>query len=127
MSNAYIIDQTGKTPFVKFDQNQGVLEITGYSLPGNAQDFYAELFKLVDEYLKKPQPKTEIKIHVEYFNTSSSKILLQLFIKFEILSSVGKEVLFTWFYDEDDIDMHDAGLTYQNSVNIPTLVLPIKS
>lgn len=127
MSEVYKIEGTGKTPVVIFDKALGLLEITGYSLPQNAHEFYENLFVLIDEYLKNPKPRTEIKFHVEYFNTSSSKILLQILLKFEILISVGKEVMFTWFYDEDDVDMHDAGLTYQNSVNIPTSVLPVKA
>lgn len=124
MSKEYIIEATGKTPYVNFNLPKGTLEINGYSLPQNALEFYGELSLLVDEYMKNPQVKTSIVLEMEYFNTSSSKVLLQLISKFEILTSVGKDVELLWVYDGEDVDMHEAGLTYQNSINIPIQLIP---
>ncbi len=126
MSEPYIVEKTRKTPYINFDQSIGKLEINGYSLPTDAREFYTPLFQLVDDYLKNPQAKTELNFHIEYFNTISSKLILQLLIKFELLNSVGKEVTFNWYYDEDDKDMQDAGRTYQVSIKIPTTIIPVQ-
>lgn len=125
MSNTLTIQATKKTPYVSFDPNKGYLEIKGYSLPGESQEFFNPLFSAIDEYVKNPQAKTEIVFHIEYFNTSSSKLLLQMLTKFEILVSLGKEVAFSWLVDPDDEDMRDAGLTYEASINIPTTIVEI--
>ncbi|MDA3891773.1 MAG: DUF1987 domain-containing protein [Salinivirgaceae bacterium] len=123
MKEPFIIEKTKKTPYVFFDPKSGQLEISGYSLPTNSQLFYEPLFEVVEKYLENPKPSTELVFNVEYFNTSSSKIILLLLARFETLLAMGKQVSFTWHIDEDDVDMYEAGKTYQASVTIPTHIV----
>ena len=58
-------------------------------------------------------------IQLEYFNTSSSKCLLDLFKKLENMSKAGREVVIEWHYEEDDEDMSEAGEDYQAIINVP--------
>ena len=127
MTKPYIVDKTKKTPNILFDQSIGKLEIAGYSLPVNSQEFYQPLFQLVSEYLSNPQPITELVFHIEYFNTSSSKIILHLLTEFEILISMGKEVSAVWYIDDEDSDMYEAGEAYKSSVKIPITILPLQA
>lgn len=108
------IPMTSKTPLVSFDANAGIIELSGRSIPENTMEFYGPLFDLLDKYLIQPQSKTKLKIQLEYFNTSSSKCLLDLFKKLQALQSSGKsEVSVEWHYEEDDEDMLEAGEDYQ--------------
>lgn len=125
MSEPYIVEKTKKTPSILFDQSVGKLEITGYSLPNNSQEFYQPLFELVHEYVSNPQPITELVFHIEYFNTSSSKLILHLLTEFDILVSMGKELSITWYVDEEDSDMFEAGEAYQSSIKTSISILPI--
>jgi len=124
MIEPYIVDKTKKTPYISFDQSIGKLEIIGYSLPSDSYKFYSRLFQLVDDYITNPQPITEIIFHIEYFNTSSSKIILHLISKFEILIPMEKEVSVVWYVEEDDSDMYEAGKTYQASTKVPITIVP---
>jgi hypothetical protein len=54
-------------------------------------------------------------VQLEYFNTSSSKSLLDLFKRFEKLSTVEIH----WHYDSDDEDMLEAGEDYDHIVEVP--------
>lgn len=126
MSNPVIIEKTRKTPYVSFNLDSGLFEMRGSLLPTNSFGFFDAVFSLVDDYLKKPASKTEIKIELDYFNTSSSKLLLQFFMKFEILVAKGDEVYLHWRYETDDHDMLDAGKTYQASIKLPTIFEPIE-
>ena len=54
-----------------------------------------------------------------YFNTASSKLLLDVLMKLEEIHSDGHEVLVRWCYPEDDEDMRDAGEEYADIVDIP--------
>jgi len=108
------IPMTSKTPLVSFDANTGIIELSGRSIPENTMEFYGPLFDLLDKYFIQPQAKTKLKIQLEYFNTSSSKCLLDLFKKLQTLQSSGKsEVSVEWHYEEDDEDMLEAGEDYQ--------------
>jgi len=118
MSNL-VIDNSIKTPSITLDMN-GTLEIRGKSIPENSFEFYKPVFEWLDNYSHAPSPKTELKISLEYFNTSSSKCLLDIFRKLETLNLSGKSsVKVSWFYDADDEDMMEAGEDYQALVKVP--------
>ncbi len=121
----YIVEKTKKTPYISFDQSIGKLEIIGYSLPSDSYEFYKQLFQLVDDYIAHPQEITEIIFRIEYFNTSSSKVILHLISKFEVLISMEKQVSVTWYVEEEDVDMNEAGKTYQASTNLSITIVPI--
>ncbi len=114
------IKATNKTPYIKFDPNMGVLELRGRSIPENAVDFYKPLVEWLDKYAQDPKDKTEVNVQLEYFNTSSSKCILDVFKKLEdINKKPGKEVVINWYYEEDDEDMLEAGEDYQSILKIP--------
>ena len=109
-----------KTPSISFQADNGMLEIKGRSIPENSVEFYRPVFEWLDQYSQSPSNKTHLTIQLEYFNTSSSKCLLDIFRKVEHLHKVsGTEVLVKWFYEEEDEDMKEAGEDYQSLVKIP--------
>ncbi len=114
------IQGTNKTPYIRFDPETGILEMKGRSIPENAVEFYKPLVDWLTEYAKNPKDKTEVNIQLEYFNTSSSKCILDVFKKLEeINKKEGKEVVINWYYEEDDEDMLEAGEDYQSILKIP--------
>ena len=78
-----LIEGSPKTPTIKFDWDKGFLEIKGRSIPENSIEFYKPLVDWLDKYSGKPQKLTNVNIHLEYFNTSSSKCILDVFKKLE--------------------------------------------
>jgi hypothetical protein len=119
-------DGTPKTPGVEFDSDKGELRLKGRSIPENSIEFYKPLIEWLDEYVNKPQGKTTVNIQLEYFNTSSSKCLLDLFKKLEHLSKKGNEVIVNWYYEEDDEDMLEAGEDYQSIIGVPFKMIEIQ-
>jgi SiaC family regulatory phosphoprotein len=118
MSNL-VITNSVKTPSIELSVS-GFLEIKGKSIPENSFEFYKPVYEWLDNYLNFPAPKTELKVSLEYFNTSSSKCLLDIFRKLETINLSGKsEVKVQWYYDADDEDMMEAGEDYQALVKIP--------
>jgi hypothetical protein len=108
-----------KTPTINFDLTTGVLELKGWSIPDNSIEFYVPLMEALDVYANAVQPKTKVTVEIEYFNTSSSKCLLNVFKKLEKINRGGSEVEINWHYEKDDEDMAQAGEDYQNIVNLP--------
>lgn len=121
-----VIDGTPKTPSVNFDSESGVLQLRGRSIPENSIEFYKPLVEWLDDYAKRPQSKTAVNIQLEYFNTSSSKCLLDLFKKLEVMHKGGNDILVKWYYEEDDEDMLEAGEDYQSIVNVPFKMIEIE-
>lgn len=119
------IDGTAKTPTVKFDAKAGVFEIKGRSIPENSIEFYKPLVDWLEEYGKSPLPLTQVNVQLEYFNTSSSKCILDVFKKLENIQKSKNEVVVNWYYEEDDEDMLEAGEDYESIIRVPFKMIEI--
>ncbi len=113
------IEGTPKTPTITFDTGKGFLEIKGRSIPENSIEFYKPLVDWLEKYAAKPQATTNVNIQLEYFNTSSSKCILDVFKKLESIHKGGSAVTINWHYEEDDEDMLEAGEDYQAIISVP--------
>lgn len=121
-----VIEGTPKTPTIKFQPKDGKLLIQGRSIPENSIEFYKPLIDSLDAYSQNPVDKTEVEIVLEYFNTSSSKCILDVFKKLEKINSSNNGVIINWHYEEDDEDMLEAGEDYQAIINIPFKMVQIE-
>lgn len=120
------IEGTAKTPTVNFDPENAFMELKGRSIPENSIEFYKPVVDALDEYAKSPQEVTKINIQLEYFNTSSSKCILDLFKKLEGIHKSGKSVEINWHYEEDDEDMLEAGEDYQAIIKVPFKMIEVE-
>lgn len=119
------IEGSAKTPTVKFDAESGVLEIKGRSIPENSIEFYKPMVDWLDEYASQAQKNTVVNIQLEYFNTSSSKCILDVFKKLEAINKGKSDVLINWYYEEDDEDMLEAGEDYESIIRVPFKMIEI--
>ena len=118
---------TAKTPTIKFNFEDGVLEMKGRSIPENAIEFFKPLVDWLDDYSKESKEITNANIQLEYFNTSSSKCILDIFKKLESINKQDdKDVVINWYYEEDDEDMLEAGEDYQSILKIPFKMIEIE-
>lgn len=121
-----IIEGTPKTPSVRFDALQGIIDIKGRSIPENSIEFYKPLVDWLEQYSAEPAPKTNVNIHLEYFNTSSSKCILDVFKKLEAIHKAKNDVVVNWYYEEDDEDMLEAGEDYESIIRIPFKMIELE-
>jgi hypothetical protein len=113
------IKGTEDTPNVVLDAAENMMEISGRSLPEDVSSFYGPILNWLADYVKNPNPKTVFNFKLVYFNTASSKLILDILMKLEELNKKGNEVLVKWFYPEDDEDMQEAGNEYADIVEVP--------
>jgi hypothetical protein len=121
-----LIEGTPKTPTVSFDAGNGLIEIKGRSIPENSIEFFKPLVDWLEQYSISPAPKTVVNIHLEYFNTSSSKCILDVFKKLEAIHKAKNDVIVNWYYEEDDEDMLEAGEDYESIIRIPFKMVEIE-
>jgi hypothetical protein len=120
MDNIFI-EQTPKTPKVDFNSQTGFLHLEGISIPENTVEFYRNLVYWIIEYELNPLPETTLVIKLEYFNTSTSVVLLNMF---KILSKIeGAKV--DWYYESDDIEMEEVGKDYANMIDAPFKLIAV--
>jgi hypothetical protein len=122
----YSVVETEKTPSINFDLNKGELIISGNSIPENPTEFYEPLIKIIDNYILEPKQLTNITFRMNYINTSSSRLILDIIKKFEAINKNSNNVIISWIYEYDDQDMEDAGHDYQSLINLNFNLVPIK-
>ena len=108
-----LIAATAKTPQIEWNDEQSTLTLSGRSIPENAVEFYRPVLDWT-HCLEVDTPMT-VMVQLEYFNTSSSKCLLDLFKRLETSS----EIQVKWHFDADDEDMLEAGEDYDHIVSLP--------
>jgi hypothetical protein len=119
------LEASAETPAVLFDSAIGKLELRGRSIPENSIEFYRPLNEWIDQYAVAPKELTVIDIKLEYFNTSSSKCILDLFKKLERLNGAS-DVQVNWYFEEDDEDMEEAGEDYQAIIRLPFNMIQVE-
>lgn len=114
------IDKTSNTPYVHLDADTGKMEIKGRSVPENPLEFYSSLNDWLERFSAQAAERVlSMDVSLEYFNTSSSKCLLDVFKKIVSIQKMGAAVEINWWCEEFDDDMIEAGKDYQDLLNVP--------
>ncbi|MBI9068698.1 MAG: DUF1987 domain-containing protein [Salinivirgaceae bacterium] len=114
-----IIDQTSDTAEVILDKNQGTFEFSGTSMPDNTKKFFEPIISWIASYIESPNEETIVNFKMKYFNTSSTKSLLDIMIQFKEIAKNGKMLIINWHFPSDDEDMLEAGQGFSKMVRFP--------
>lgn len=106
------INQTAKTPFVHLCSENGQFIMEGVILPEDAVDFFTPITTYLAAYLREPKDVSEILCKLEYFNTSSSRMLFAMFKAFNDASHQTKTKVL-WYFDEDDDALEEVADEFQ--------------
>jgi hypothetical protein len=109
------LEGTEDTPKIILDSKNGIFEISGRSLPEDSAEFYAPILEWLDTYSESPNAETKFVFKLEYFNTASSKLILDILSKLEDVDNT----TILWYFHEDDEDMEEAGEEFSELVEIP--------
>ena len=120
-----IIDKTSSSPKVILDPEKKIYTISGESRPPDARDFYNQILSWIEDFgsyiissdLKK-EP-VEFNFNFEYFNSSSGKLILDIFKVLAGLRLKGINILVKWHFEKDDSDMMEAGKEMSKIVKFP--------
>lgn len=113
------ITPTSATPRVHLDAVTGELELSGVSIPENVTTFYAPIIEWLREYIQMPAAQTRLKFSLDYFNTATSKVFMELITELEAMQDVESRCRIEWHCKADDIDMQEAGEDYAMITRIP--------
>jgi hypothetical protein len=119
-----IIEATKYTPRILLDAENHLLEIIGETYPENTAEFYAPVFSWLEEYIAKLQNEAvTVNLEINYFNSSSSKVLMDIFDKFEASVKEGKNITLNWIYDKENESSLEYGEEFQEDLEVLRLNL----
>ncbi len=88
--------------------------------------FYQKIIDHLDEFSESEGDEFTANFSFEYFNTSSSKCLFDVFKKLSKINDNGKDLIINWYYEEDDEDMMEAGEDYADLLDLEFNFLEIE-
>jgi hypothetical protein len=126
------IEPTEFTPRINFDSENNLFEISGFSRPENVIGFYRPILKWLDEFSEAVLLKNidfnkrllTINLKMTYFNSASSKFLLDILLEFMKYHSRGNEVVINWFYEDGDDEIQESGEEISDMLGYPFNFIP---
>lgn len=105
-----LIEGTERTPHVEFDFSARRLSMKGESYPEDAAAFFGPILQSMREFVGAggAQPVV-LDLEMSYFNSSSAKALMNLFLLLEKAAQQGMPVTINWWYHEDDDTILESG------------------
>ena len=113
------IPSTRETPLVKFDKEKAFFEMRGVSFPEDVRVFFGPILFWLNEYMEKPQAHTHFHFYLTYFNTASSKMILDMMLCLNKLHRQGASIEIVWHHDFEDDDMEECGEGFAGILQVP--------
>jgi hypothetical protein len=102
------IEPTAKTPQVDLNHLTGELILSGKSIPENAALVYENVMKWVVEYIKSPRHTTNLRLNLEYFNTSSAIWLAKIVQALCTIKDSEDTLMIHLYFPIEDFDNMDV-------------------
>lgn len=103
-----IIEAVQNSPYypeVIMDGSTGICEIRGESYMEEAYKFYTPLLQWLREFTLEEGKPITLNIKLTYFNTNSSRLLLDILDILKKYVNIGGQVTVNWYYEPDDPDV----------------------
>jgi hypothetical protein len=113
------IEPTALTPAINFSPDENKFIIRGVSSPEDVRALYYPVIEWIKIFIddimagdvKGFKTDSPVRMHIDlsYFNSSSAKFLFDIFTELKRLKSSEVPVVVEWLYEEEDLDMKEAG------------------
>ena len=113
------INSGANTPEIHFSPDENIFLISGRSAPEDVRAIYYPVIQeiknivndiIVGKYsIYTPENPLIFKVDLTYFNSSSTKFLYDILFELKRLPPSGIQVIVEWFYNDEDLDMKEAG------------------
>ncbi|MBE9610624.1 biofilm regulation phosphoprotein SiaC [Chitinilyticum piscinae] len=110
---------TTSSPAIATDWNEGRVILAGDSYPENAFELFQPLLDWVSAYLAQAGQPLRLELSLLYLNTSSIRIMMDLFDQLEVAHQAGKSVRLQWFYDARNERVADLAEEFREDCTFP--------
>lgn len=105
-------------PVIIYEEMQGKIVIRGRSISAEVDNYFGDFLPYLDENITKNPIDLNVDIDLEYFNTKTAKLLMKMLNTFKKVINNGNELTITWYYEEGDEDMKEAGQDYEQMTGV---------
>jgi len=117
MSKAFYLERerTDLTPYVLIDEEKGYMKIEGECYHENVTVFFKEIKNWLKEYLKKDFNALTFDCELIYFNSSSDKVLLNMFLDMDNSKNSGN-ITVNWIANKKNEIIIECGEDFKEDL-----------
>jgi len=112
------LSATEESPEITTNSVDGRIEIKGKSLMEDASSYYEPVKEWIRSYISGGNKPTTFAFKFDYFNSSSTKQILQLIMLFKQLEAT-EQLTIDWYYNEEDEMILERGEEVQLMLDLP--------
>lgn len=117
--NELLIDSTQSSPAIRGDWENGILYMKGDSYPENSYELYADVVAWVNHFLTTRTSPLTLELTLVYLNTSSIKVMMDIFDEMEEAFQTGRTVAVKWFYDKENERVAELAEEFKEDCSFP--------
>ncbi len=119
------IKKTESTLEVDFNPAAAILLMRGESYPENALKFFAPVLEWLGVYLSGLEAGSRLMVDFDivYFNSSSSKVLMNIFELFDTIAKQGVEVSILWRHHAENEISQECGEEFGEDLEFANFAL----
>ena len=108
--------KTTSTPYILIDEAKGYMRLEGRSFHENVAELFQDVNTWLDSYLVSDFSELTFDCEMNYFNSSTTKLLHTLIMKMDKHASVDKKVTVNWITTESNDIIIECGEDFQEEV-----------
>jgi len=106
-------ERTTSTPYILIDEEKGYMRFEGRSFHENVAEFYRDVNSWLDTYLETDFGIFTFDFEMNYFNSSTSKLLHNMLTKMDEHASDKNKVIVNWITTENNEIIIECGEDFQ--------------
>ena len=112
-----MIAATDRSPEVQLDVVNRMVSFAGEAYPEDAAAFWGPILQEMQRILEQaPEELLQVDFHLEYFNSSSAKALMNIFQLLELAAENGAKIRVRWYFQEGDDTIEESGVDFSEDL-----------
>ena len=107
---------TESTPYVLIDEEAGYIRFKGECYAENTIEFFKKTTDWLSRYLASDFKSLIFDVELEYFNSSSSKLLYNMLKAMDLRAQHGKAVVVNWYAEEGNDIIIENGEDFKDEL-----------
>jgi SiaC family regulatory phosphoprotein len=112
------ISGTQSTPSIQTNWQDGWLEMSGDSYPENSYEVFSPVLAWIDAFLEQKKP-LNLKLRLLYLNTSSIKIMMEIFDALQAAFDDSQQVSVEWLYENGNQRVAELAEEFKEDCTFP--------
>ena len=108
--------KTTSTPYVLVEEEKGYMKMEGRCFHENIVTYFREINDWLDKYLKTDFVKFTFDNEINYFNSSTTKLIYNMLLKMNEYSTDKNKVVVNWITTENNDIMIECGEDFQEEM-----------